>query len=82
MSIAYGKAIVGNLGSAERIDYTAVGDIVNVSAHLQGMAKGKNEILINKNVYDMIKDSIDCEFYRDIILKSRTKKCETYKILN
>jgi adenylate cyclase len=81
IGITYGKAIVGNLGSSERIDYTAVGDTVNVGAHLQTLAKGRNEILVNKAEYEKIKDTIPCQFFDSVSLKSRTRKCDTYKVI-
>ena len=39
VSLAYGEAIVGRIGAAERHEYTAVGDVANVSARLEGMTK-------------------------------------------
>ncbi len=81
IGISYGKAIVGNLGSDDRMDYTAVGDIVNIASHIQGLAKGKNEILVDKNVYESINYSITCEFYQRIKLKGRSLDSEIYRII-
>ncbi len=81
IAVAYGKAIVGTLGAEERTDYTAIGDTVNVSFHLQGLAKGENEILINQLCYEKVKDHFLCEYYQAFSLKSRNKKCETYRVL-
>jgi adenylate cyclase len=39
LSLAYGEAIVGRIGAAERHEYTAIGDVANVSARLENMTK-------------------------------------------
>jgi class 3 adenylate cyclase len=39
LSLAFGEAIVGRIGAAERHEYTAIGDVANVSARLEGMTK-------------------------------------------
>ena len=82
IGIAYGKAIVGKLGSDQRVDYTAIGDTVNIGSLLQDFAKGKNEILIDENVFELIKEKISCEFHQKISLKNRTQKSKIYKIID
>jgi adenylate cyclase len=37
LSLAYGEAIVGRIGAAERNEYTAIGDVANVSARIEGL---------------------------------------------
>jgi adenylate cyclase len=39
VTLAYGEAVVGNVGWTERYNYTAIGDAVNVAARLQDVAK-------------------------------------------
>ncbi len=46
IGIAEGDVILGNIGSHEQVNYTAVGDAVNVASRLAGMAKG-NDILVS-----------------------------------
>jgi adenylate cyclase len=50
VGIASGFARVGRLGSADSKDYTAIGDVVNLAARLQGKA-GAGEILISQEIY-------------------------------
>jgi adenylate cyclase len=40
IGLDYGEAFVGNVGKRSLYDFTAVGDVVNVAARLQGQAKG------------------------------------------
>jgi adenylate cyclase len=49
-----GEAVVGNIGSESRMDYTVVGDVVNVAKGLQEKAGG-TEILLSTTTYDQVK---------------------------
>jgi adenylate cyclase len=50
-----GEIVAGNLGSPKRMEYTVIGDNVNVASRLTSLAKG-GEILISKQTYESIKD--------------------------
>ena len=55
VGIAYGEAVVGNLGSDERMDFTAIGDAVNVAARLQELTKSLGfPVLMTKSAFDRI----------------------------
>lgn len=50
-----GDAIVGNIGSSTKFDYTAIGDTVNLAARLEGYTKYYNrEILLSREVYEKL----------------------------
>lgn len=58
IGINSGNAIVGNLGSAQRLEYTAVGDTVNVAARLESATKDfEADILISEYTYQGLKGS-------------------------
>lgn len=60
IGIHYGEAIVGNIGSSERINYTAVGDSINLASRLEGKNKDFNtSILVSDSVYEAIKEDFD-----------------------
>jgi class 3 adenylate cyclase len=60
VGIAMGPAIVGTVGYEGRIDYTAIGSVVNLASRLCGSAKD-GEILIDPAVAEGVKDSIAIE---------------------
>jgi len=75
-----GPAIVGNIGSEKRMDYTAIGDTVNTAARLESNAK-RGEILISEAVYERVKDRIEAEPVGELSLKGKAQKILTYRLL-
>jgi adenylate cyclase len=74
-----GIAFAGNIGANNIIDFTVVGDPVNVAARIQSAAK-PGEILIGSRIYDSVKASYeDCES-RKLKVKGKEKALQVYSI--
>ena len=79
IGINTGNAIIGNIGTTFRMDYTAIGDTVNTAARLESNAK-PGEILISAKTYEFVKDRINAVFYDEIILKGKDQPFAVYKV--
>jgi adenylate cyclase len=72
-----GSAVVGNLGSRSRIQYTALGDTVNTAARFCANAQAFH-LLIGQATYDACKDYIAVDLVPGVQLKG--KSAETFRI--
>lgn len=75
-----GKAVVGNIGTERRMDYTAIGDTVNTSARLEANAP-KDTVYISKRVADALGDRIECESVGNIPLKGKSEQLEVFRLI-
>ncbi len=74
-----GDAIVGNIGCSSRMDYTAIGDTVNVAARLEANAK-PDQILVSQSVMDVISPYVASTLIGPLALKGKTKTVTVYEI--
>jgi adenylate cyclase len=83
IGINSGEMISGNIGSAtlRRLDYTVVGDVVNVAQRLQSVAK-EGQILINESCYEKVKESFHCNKIGEVALKHKKNPMTVYEVLD
>jgi PAS domain S-box-containing protein len=81
IGIATGEAIIGNVGTSELFNYTAIGDIVNIAQRLQSSAKS-SEIMIEKATYDIVSNHVQTDTLQHIAVKGREQIVQAYTIKN
>jgi PAS domain S-box-containing protein len=77
IGINYGEVISGNIGSDRQMNYTVIGDNVNLAARLCSHAKS-SQIVISKSVFEKIDDKSDFKKMEAIELKGKSKKIENW----
>ena len=76
-----GNAVVGNIGTNDVMDYTAVGDTVNLAQRLQSISHG-NTITISEDVYQRLADRVEAQSDGLRSVKGREQQVHTYTVLN
>lgn len=80
--IHVGDAVVGNLGSNERMNYTALGNTVNLAARLEGLNKQYGtEILVSEAVYLRAQHCFDFKAIGAVIAKGMTKETRVFELV-
>ncbi|MBQ7795086.1 MAG: adenylate/guanylate cyclase domain-containing protein [Lachnospiraceae bacterium] len=79
IGINCGEAVVGNIGTSKRMEYTAIGNTVNIAARLEGKAKA-GEVIISPYVYERIKDRIEVTSIGFQTLKGISEPVELYRV--
>ncbi|WP_276500880.1 adenylate/guanylate cyclase domain-containing protein [Terrimonas pollutisoli] len=82
IGINSGEMVSGNIGSANlrRLDYTVVGDTVNVAQRLQSVA-GDGQIVITEAAYEKVKESFNCRPIGEVSLKNKAHPIPAYEVL-
>ena len=79
IGINYGEAFAGNIGSHRRLEYTVIGDAVNVAHRLCAEA-GAGEILVSEQLLRVVKNSVDVDFLPELALKGKAQVVQVYRV--
>ena len=80
IGINTGEVFTGYIGSPERLDYSVIGDHVNIAARLCSVA-GPGQVIIGQQTYEAIEDIIDVRSAGTPMLKGKSESVNAYEVL-
>ncbi|HUS65788.1 MAG TPA: adenylate/guanylate cyclase domain-containing protein, partial [Kofleriaceae bacterium] len=75
-----GKVITGAIGSTRALQYTAIGDAMNVASRLVGIAK-PNELIISDVTFAKVRDRIEAVPLPPVMVKGKAEEQKIYRVL-
>ncbi len=81
MGINTGEVVMGNLGASSRMNYTVVGDAVNLAARLYNIAAG-GEIIISQSTYEACGAPANVEALEPVSVRGKSQPVTIYRVLD
>ncbi len=81
VGINYGPVTVGNIGTDKKLDYTVIGDTVNVASRLEGLTKYfRQEVLIAEPLYKQVRKDVLCRIVGKVAVKGKKEGLGIYTV--
>ncbi|PKL08576.1 MAG: adenylate/guanylate cyclase domain-containing protein [Spirochaetae bacterium HGW-Spirochaetae-7] len=72
IGLNHGKVTIGNIGSDKKMDYTVIGDMVNIASRIEGLTRRYDEpLLVSFPVYLEVRSRFPCQYIDKVAVKGR-----------
>lgn len=81
MGLHTGRAISGTIGSQERMEYTVIGDTVNMTSRIEASTKAFGaDLLVSEAVYEKVKEEFEFELGGEATVKGKSEPLKLYRV--